>query len=124
MYSSLCAQCLKFVDTSTFVDAVSKSVETATATVCLARTLSDVAETAAECEICKLILGSADRFEDEFPEIQMEFVFGSEKYDIKAINLSYQGPVSGEHVGFATGYNYKFSSYMFHALPGMFYFRL
>ena len=118
MSSSLCAQCLKFLDSSAFIDAVANPDIPGTATVNLTKTLSSVAETAAKCEICNLILSKAHEFEDNSPEIKMEFVFGPEKHDIKRVRLIYRGPVSGD-ADFATGFEQVLRNYIVHALPGM-----
>ena len=100
------------------MDAVANPDIPGSATVNLTKTLSSVAETAAECEICKLILSKAHEFEDDSPEIKMEFLFGPEKHDIKRVRLIYQGPVSGD-ADFATGFNKVLRNYIVHALPGM-----
>ncbi len=146
MYSPLCEHCLKFFDKSTFVDAVSKpnshgAAEMSTgkdrfevvldtvaerdayapATIALTKEFSIVEETADECDICKIVLSNAHVFEDKSPVITMEFNFGSENYDIKLIRLMYQGPVSGDDVGFPTGYYQELRSYKVNALPSMLY---
>lgn len=121
--SSLCVHCSKFLDTSTFVDAISNSDVPGTATVNLVKTISNIAETADECKICKIILNNAHNFEDDTPEIKMEFIFGSKIYDVKLIHLTYQGPTS-EDAGFATGFNQVLRRYMVYALPGTSRFRL
>ena len=89
-----------------------------TATVKVTKTLSDLAGTAKDCEICRIILNNAHEFEDESPNIKMEFILGSDSCDIKRANLIYEGPVS-EDAGFATGYNQVLRRYMVHTLPGM-----
>ena len=118
MSSSLCAHCLKFLDRSKFIDAVANPDIPGTATVDLTKTLSSVAETVAECEICKLIQSKAHEFEDNSPEIKMEFTFGPEKHDIKRVRLIYQGPVS-EDADFPTSFTQVLRNYIVHALPGM-----
>lgn len=146
MYSPLCEHCLKFFDKSTFIDAVSKTnapgaagmstgkdrfevvIDTvaernvyAPAVIALIRELSNVEETAGECDICKIVLSNAHVFEDKSPVITIEFNFGFENYDIKLIRLMYHGPVSGDDVGFPTGYYKELRSYKVHALPSMLY---
>ena len=118
MSSSLCVQSLKFLDRSTFNDAVANPDLPGTATVNLTKTLSGVAETAAECEICKLILSIAHEFENDSSEIRMEFIFGSEKHGIKRIRLIYQGPLS-EDEDFPTSFQQVLRDYIVHVLPGM-----
>ena len=116
--SSLCGNCLKFLDGSSFVDALSlKGDLPSTAVVRLKKSLNDMVKTAGECEICRLILSNADEFEDDSPMIKMEFVFGSREYDIKRIHLVYESPVS-EELGLATGHNIILRRYLVHTLCG------
>lgn len=117
-YSPFCVDCQIFWDESTFLDALSSTDIPGTATVKVTKTLSDLAGTAKDCEICRIILSSAHKFEDESPKIKMEFILGSDKCDIKRANLIYEGPMSGD-AGFVTGYNKVLRRYMVHTLPGM-----
>ncbi len=116
--SSFCVDCQLFWDKSTFLDALSSTDIPGTATVKVTKPLSDLAGTAKDCEICKIILSNAHEFEDESPKIKMEYILGSDNCDIKRINLIYEGPVS-EDAGLATGYNQVLRRYMVHTLPGM-----
>ena len=116
--SSFCVDCQNFWDKSTFLDALSSADRPGTATVEVTKVLSDLAGTAKNCEICRIILSNAHEFEDESPKIKMEFILGTDNCDIKRINLIYEGPVS-EDTGLATGYNLVLRRYMVHTLPGM-----
>lgn len=100
------------------MDALSSADRPGTATVEVTKVLSDLAGTAKNCEICRIILSNAHEFEDESPKIKMEFILGTDNCDIKRINLIYEGPVS-EDTGLATGYNLVLRRYMVHTLPGM-----
>ena len=112
MSSSLCEHCLKYLDRSTFIDAIAKPDIPATASLTLTKKISSVGE------ICKVILSKAQDFEDNSPEISMEFILGPEMHDIKRVRLIYRGPVSGDE-DFATGFDQVLRSYIVHALPGM-----
>ncbi|KAM0799174.1 hypothetical protein BDR22DRAFT_974025 [Usnea florida] len=116
MSSSLCEHCLKYLDRSTFIDAVANPDIPATASVTLTNTLSSVAETAAECEICKIILSKAHEFEDISPEFSMEFILGPEMHDINRVRLVYRGPVSANE-DFATGLEEIFRTNILCARP-------
>ena len=120
MYSSICVQCSASLNTDAFLEAVADTDIPGTATIHLLRTWSNVAVTAYECEICKLVLSNLDKFDDESPDIKIEFIFGSDDYDIKRIHLIYQGPVSGD-ADFATGHNLVLRKYTVHAVPSMSY---
>ena len=115
--TKLCVQCLEFLDTSTFVDAASRPDLLGTATVNIVKTLKRVADTTDECEICNVILSNAQEFANESPEIKVEFVFGTELYDIMRIRLIHQGRTSG-NPEFDTGFDQVLRSFMVYALPG------
>ncbi|KAL8785478.1 MAG: hypothetical protein Q9195_008621 [Heterodermia aff. obscurata] len=115
--SSLCGHCAEYFQSSSFLDAISESDIPGTASMTFPKRLSDVADTADQCEICKLINSHAHEFETETPEIKVEFVLGYEAHDIKRVRLIYQGPVSDE-AGLATGFNVVLRTFIVHTLPG------
>lgn len=116
-FSPLCNHCLTFFDSKSFDEALATSDIPRTATVLLEKRLSDVAKSVERCVICKIIQHNTHEYDNELPDITMEFICGTEPHDIKRIRLAYQGPVSDDS-GFATGYNLILQSYLVHSLPG------
>lgn len=116
-FSPLCNHCLTFFDSKSFDEALATSDTPRTATVLLEKRLSDVAKSVERCVLCKIILQSTHEYDNELPDIKMEFNCGTESHDIKRISLVYQGPVSDDS-GFATGHNQILQSYLVHSLPG------
>lgn len=122
--SPLCNHCLKFFQPKSYVEALATSDTPRTASVLLEKKLSDVTKCAQWCVICKIILENTDAYDDESPDIKMEFICGTESHDIKRIHLLYQGPVSDDsNSGFATGHNQRLQSYIVHSLPSKLHLR-
>lgn len=124
--SPICNHCLTFFKPKSYLEALatSNSPRTATASVLLKKQLSDVAQCAQWCVICKIILQNTQNYyDDESPDIEMEFICGTESHDIKRIRLSYQAPSGPSDSGFMDGYTHILQNYVVHSLPGQLHLR-